>query len=769
MIDIGKKMPKIMWLLNHSSARKFEISMLKQLGFNEIFLPKIIPADPSFRSASIDYSLDADLNIPAEDLAILNAQNWYEKPSKKAWEIANKHFDILFFILHHSEFMQNITSHWHGLALWRVYGLDKSLTYTKLSKYFNQENYAKKTLQNLYFAQAYDHLHIQEDKYLQDIKIDLPLGMTNIDINDKWNGINKKILFVCPDIGFNTYYKNIYEEFRNNFNEFDYLIGGSQPLYVKDKNILGYVTLEQHEKNMQECAVMFYHSTEPNHIHYHPFEAIKAGMPLIFMADGMLDKFGGIDLVGRCTSIKEAKQKITQIINNDKEFIRQIKSSQEILLQAMNFDTHLPIWQQTFKHLLQNNEKNKQKQQLQNQHNAVLKIKKRIAVILPMEYKGGSLRGAKLFAQAIYLGAQQNNDDVEIIFAHIDNHNIYNDEDFNDLPIGIKVRPYVLKIIDKQSAIRAMSYAHLEASKIKENMYTVFDDGINQFMDCDLWIVISDRVLRAILPIKPYLMMVYDYIQRYEPILNENLNQRFLANSRNAQAILVTTEFTRQNALQFAGLREDKVIKVPMLTPNFQCNKRYNNQPNTKTYFIWTTNLSPHKNHLNIIKALKIYYEEYQGTLDCYITGVNTYKLLDKSTAHLNNTQIIIKNSDILKNKLHIKGELSEFEYQQTLFNSCFLLHGAKIDNGTFSVIEAAQLGIPSLSTYYPAMLEINQQFNLNLMFIDAHSSQDIAKKLKFMEVNYLHLKKNLHNFTLTGQTIEELSIAYWNIVEEYI
>ena len=51
--------------------------MLKSIGITEIFLPKIIPADHNFRSASVDFSEDGNLTIPADDLAILNGADWY--------------------------------------------------------------------------------------------------------------------------------------------------------------------------------------------------------------------------------------------------------------------------------------------------------------------------------------------------------------------------------------------------------------------------------------------------------------------------------------------------------------------------------------------------------------------------------------------------------------------------------------------------------------------------------------------------------------------
>ena len=53
-----------MWLLNHGTARKFEVPMLKRIGFSEVFLPKKTPADISFRSGSVEFSEDQHLTIP---------------------------------------------------------------------------------------------------------------------------------------------------------------------------------------------------------------------------------------------------------------------------------------------------------------------------------------------------------------------------------------------------------------------------------------------------------------------------------------------------------------------------------------------------------------------------------------------------------------------------------------------------------------------------------------------------------------------------------
>ena len=68
--------------------------------------------------------------------------------------------------------------------------------------------------------------------------------------------------------------------------------------------------------------------------------------------------------------------------------------------------------------------------------------KKRIAVIVPIEYRGGSLRGAKFLARAIAMGSRKDGDDVEVVFGHLDDPACYPKEEFEDLPTSIKRRPY---------------------------------------------------------------------------------------------------------------------------------------------------------------------------------------------------------------------------------------------------------------------------------------------------------------------------------------
>ena len=108
-------------------------------------------------------------------------------------------------------------------------------------------------------------------------------------------------------------------EFQNKtFGDLPYVVAGAQPVAVHDNHVLGYVPKEQHDRHMRELRVMYYHGTDRNHIHYHPFEAIRAGMPLVFMAGGLLDTLGGLDLPGQCQDPEEAHEKIERILGDDR-------------------------------------------------------------------------------------------------------------------------------------------------------------------------------------------------------------------------------------------------------------------------------------------------------------------------------------------------------------------------------------------------------------------------------------------------------------------
>jgi glycosyltransferase involved in cell wall biosynthesis len=748
---------RIMWLLHPTTLCSFERDMFHSTGIDEIFLPKTFSYDEEILPDAMPNTLDNGLSIPTDALSILNDQDWHQTPSQEAWKIANQYFDII-FIPASANHITSAVNFFKGQIALRVFYLKENASYTQLlEKILKPHLYYKlhSLKYRFWFCPAYPNMQDAEGEFLKSRYCFLPAVVQHTINSDSWQGTDSKMLLMCPFINVSSFYKNIYVEFKENFNDIPALIGGTQPISVNNKNVIGTLPPEVYNRYLHELRVMFYHSTEPGNSCNYPFDAIQHGMPLVFMAGGLLDHLGGRNLPGRCKNIQEARIKIKKILNNDKKLILSIQQSQSTLIATMKQEDCNGAWKAGLEKILHS-----------NIHSTQALTKKRIAVIIPVEYRGGSLRGAKLLAEAIYLGSIQAAQEVEVVFGYLNRPDWYGNEDFIDLPHAIQRRPYSWKILDNSKSNAALDYA-LSDQELHSPFYQVPDDGINHFLDCDLLVFVSDRIEHPLLPLKPYITMVYDYLQRYENVISEHSTQSFFSATHHAKKVLVTTEFTRQDALQFAGLPESQVIKCPMLIPNFITPE--NTKPkNKENYFLWTTNTAVHKNHKNALNALRIYYNELDGKLKCCMTGSLTEQLFTYNAPHLTILSKILDSSSTLKDNLKILGELPEQAYRTQLENSMFLWHPARVDNGTFSVIEAACLGVPALSSDYPAMREIDSELQLKLTWMDPHDPLNMAEQLKTMELEASQKSKLLPtNKTFQNHSVEKIAIHYWNAVKE--
>jgi glycosyltransferase involved in cell wall biosynthesis len=134
---------------------------------------------------------------------------------------------------------------------------------------------------------------------------------------------------------------------------------------------------------------------------------------------------------------------------------------------------------------------------------------------------------------------------------------------------------------------------------------------------------------------------------------------------------------------------------------------------------------------------------------------------------HLKVVGRFLDQSALLRSRIKWCGELPDRDYRSQLRSAEFLFHAAVVDNGTFSVVEAAQLGVPSLSSDYPAMREINQNFSLGLTWMDGRSSRHMAMKLKEMEASCRALRVGLPApQKFRNNSVATHALRYWQEVE---
>jgi glycosyltransferase involved in cell wall biosynthesis len=271
------------------------------------------------------------------------------------------------------------------------------------------------------------------------------------------------------------------------------------------------------------------------------------------------------------------------------------------------------------------------------------------------------------------------------------------------------------------------------------------DDGINHFLDCDFWIVLSDRASLPIAPLRPRGHVIYDYIQQIRPdVFPRDFDDGgFVFNVQEAQFVLCTTPFTAEGAVTYGGVPRDRVHLVDMeIEVDLDELANGGQAPRTKRpYILWPTNTSPHKNQLAALDALDLYLGKYAGKLDVICSGLNTHwYAMDGEPVPEHRDDAIkpvrdrVARSRLLRKRVKFVGELSEADYFTTLAQSSFLFHPALVDNGTYAVTEAAWFGVPSLSHDYPAIRWMDERFGLALAYCDARDPEDVARALVRME-----------------------------------
>ncbi len=755
---------RVLWLLNHTSLRKFEVPLLIELGY-EVFCPKIFQVGSGDGSASITYEYDHTLSIPRADLDKLNCVDFYETISIDTMKIVNQYFDIAMFHYFPKQFKSLVKS-FRGVLVFQAFGLLCETSYTGSIVEDSGVSILQLTKElgnRFFFAQAYPHLKDVECQYFQQRTIDMPLGLEK-DRKAEWVGGDSKFLFVLPRINFSNYFNLIYREFKKNFHGMEYIIAGSQPIPVtNDTRVSGFMSKDEYRYTMNHSAAMFYHSTEKNHVHYHPFEAVQNGMPLVFMGGGMIDLLGGKGLPGRCESVREARRKLQALCNGDARLTKRIVESQGVLLDHFLYENCKRKWESGMK------------QVSDSLRNLEVRVrKKKIAVILPQPYLGGVLDYTLRLVKCIIRGAAECGENMEVVLGYPQDPVFEGKDYFKEVTeSGASLRSF--RWLSKTVEWLKRTYQLMDVPDHFAEECCVLDDGINYFADCDYLIFTADRVPLPFYSSRPYILIAHDYIQRYLPQMFGDSYEHALINAaRKAEAVFVTTPATQADAIQYAGIKKEKVILTPLMfdlipIPDIVMKKM---KP-TKNYFLWSTNTAGHKNHLHALHALADYYHK-GGKLACVITGVNTElfdvrssekRMGDKVTPYIREIRQLIEKDEELKANIYTKGNLPKEHYAQLLQGAKFVFHPGYADNGNGTVIDAACLGVPAVCSDYPAMRYIDSYVGMNAHFFDPFDEDSICQALQEGEISCAEYAKSvpdreqLKRFTVEGKYSEVYEI----------
>lgn len=261
---------------------------------------------------------------------------------------------------------------------------------------------------------------------------------------------------------------------------------------------------------------------------------------------------------------------------------------------------------------------------------------------------------------------------------------------------------------------------------------------------------------------KPYAVYVADLIQRYVPAIYSDAGANYKAppwkmdrNQRaalkEADVVFTTTAQTLNDVLYYAGVRPEKTMQFPMFAMDIAESQSANSaaaeggsrtvtdivskapfEAASGSYFLWVTNASAHKNHVNAFKALRHYYEALGGKLTCLVCGPVTDMLIPGELKGPYHKAVyeVMEGWPAWNEYVKLLGYISDHTYVSLLRGAKFLWHNVIYDNGSFSIIEAASVGTPVLTSDYPQIRFIDQSFKVGSTFFDPYDPVATANRM---------------------------------------
>lgn len=741
----------ILWIENHKLPILTEIPMLRNMGF-QVYTPKILPFDTGVRLEQDVPALDF---LSTEEQTLLDETDFYQEgPSRRVMDIISRHFDMVFFGFVPAS-IEKLVDAYPGLLVLRAYGREKRLgTYTQgivtelgLFTLHKIEQLGARFV----FAQAFPHLADVECSFFCDHKVDFPLCLSLFatqNINT-WTGGTPKVLYSCPGLRMIEDRAKLYETFAKDFPNMPYAVCGAQPIPVEaDPKVLGWLPDEEYRELFDTYACLYDDSVEPWTLSPALLDALRSGMPIVYEAGGILDRLleDEDDHPGRCENDRETRKRLLKMLRQDRKLTAAIQRAQAGIMESFSEEACMEAWQEAFAFM----EKCRKVPQIP----LFGKQKKRVAVLLPEAFTGGVLDYTIRLTQALQSGLAQRGDEIEFVFGHVDSPAFARRDYFRPLrEMGIPVRAFSWELLTNGRAqeitnVRGYGVGVIPVGTEEDDAgqsYCVPNDGIAYFEDCDYLLFTSDRIPGFPLLMQPYGMISHDFVQRFVPgIIDPPRNEDFLLQSmRRAKAVYTTTPITAQRAVQYGGVSARRIHRIPFF---FSAENgpiapaRQEDAP--APYFLWSTNTTPHKRHLEALSALSEYYAS-EGGLDCYVTGVRTQEFspntaeTDEMHDYLLEIRVRIAQDPVLCKRMHFFGNLPKLQYQQILREAQFFFHPGFADNGNGTAFDAAWEGVPTLSNDYEAMRYYDQEVGLGMRFFRIDDPESVVGALHQSEREY--------------------------------
>jgi glycosyltransferase involved in cell wall biosynthesis len=337
------------------------------------------------------------------------------------------------------------------------------------------------------------------------------------------------------------------------------------------------------------------------------------------------------------------------------------------------------------------------------------------------------------------------------------------------IQIGYENFPKILKkyfIIEKQKTPIGL--------KVRRLIHTFTGIKIGKLApDIDVNFIISPTI--TLLPYhmkKPYIVTIHDFQHKYYSeffTIKERLSREIAYRTgEKANLVICESNYVKQDIMKFLKINESKIKVLPSPPPSYLHNleirtenlSRLKNKYNLpENYIFYPAQFWYHKNHINLIRALRYIKDKYNLEIPLILVGSkkNNFENVMNEIQNLGLSQQVRYLGYVPDEDMPYLYKLATALVMPTLFESV-----------SMPIWEAFYLGCPVISSYACALPE--QVGDSGLLF-DPYNIEDIAEKIYNIWTNE-NLRKELINKgfeRVKDLTIENYAKEWEKILEEVL
>lgn len=352
----------------------------------------------------------------------------------------------------------------------------------------------------------------------------------------------------------------------------------------------------------------------------------------------------------------------------------------------------------------------------------------RVGILLPRAHvAGGVKRAALMITELLVNGATQAGDEIDVVLGINGDPDSFLDDQRPLAAPGVSARGIRFRRVSEE---QARSLVGVQGGSLPDDGdrgdWAVVLDESTGMLDCDVWLQLTTRVggedeLLPIVPLRPVILIPFDFLEAYGfALASDDAWRGSRRVARSASRVLVSTAETGRDAIAYMGCHPHRVVLTPVefFTESHKCaqGSEPDSDMSSRSYCIWVTNSSAHKNARRMLKALER-VARTAPDFRCLVVGYGTQSLGSDVRVPLDRVSLL--------------GYVGDEDYCRLLAGSRFLVHGATHDNGSYAPLDAALHGVATVSSDYPAMREVAASLGLQCDWFDPLSIDDIERALE--------------------------------------